>query len=140
MKKWTASLLAIGILSLTACSHTKQAEPVVAPAPAAQKYYAASQIAQVLTKTGFACNDFEAIPDSMNGAIDMGSCNAGNIVISIYATQQEAETQPTYLHTLLDGLQAVQMVVGPNWTVNCDLQCQPVEDITHGKYVYIAAE
>lgn len=65
------------------------------------------------------------------GAVERGSCEGGNLVISIYLTRDEAmDTVRELQRTAVDGAVG-GFVVGNNWSVNCGdatTSCTEVKD------------
>jgi hypothetical protein len=121
----------VGALILTA-PHAKHRTTFVTPTPTVStsptpttdpspsKYYAASQLWMALTNKGFACDGFKSIDKPQNNSISMGGCDNFAVVISIYANEDDTQEAPTDLYSLSDGTEPVYMVLGPNWSVNCD--------------------
>lgn len=116
---------------------------VVEPSPVpseAVKYYAAAQIAGVLTASGIECDTFATI-HPLTEALDMGSCQDGNLVISIFASSEDTQASPTNLYTLMDGTVPIIMIIGPNWAINCDVpDCDGIADVLHGEMIRLSVE
>lgn len=106
--------------------------------PQAVKYYTSLQLLQQLgAKDGFLCEGYQPIPNPLNDAIDMAGCKDYHLIISIYANEEDTQNAPTNLYTVGNGTQPVYMVIGPNWSVNCDLEsdCAEVQRAIQGEYV-----
>jgi len=74
-----------------------------------------------LERRGVACTGYDETEGAI-GAVFRGSCYIGGqeAVVSIYATSADAQAHPRILAGLSEGIDDVDMVVGLNWTVNCD--------------------
>jgi hypothetical protein len=82
------------------------------------KYYSAGSLWKATTDKGLVCNPFKTIKNATNGSIDMGGCNDFAVIYSIYANEEDTQNAPTVLYTVGGG--PVYMVLGPNWSINCD--------------------
>lgn len=107
---------------------------------AAEEYGSAQRLAGDLNTAGIACLKFEQIPDA-TGALDRGSCYvlAEEVGVGIYASHEEAAGTPAYLAALMEGVSDVDVVVGGNWSLNCDSAdlCKRIEHDFGGTYVHI---
>jgi hypothetical protein len=111
------------------------------PSPSTQTYYKATAVAADLIRKGIECDTFEPVAVPLNGSLDMGACQDGNLVISIFGSSQDAQEAPMKLFTLLGGAATVTMIVGPNWTVNCDVpNCEAVADALYADTVRLSLE
>lgn len=117
--------------------------PSPSPIPVAKdEYDGAQRLLGGLTKVGIDCINWERTPDPI-GADERGSCYVGEeeLVVSIYATREDAAAEPESKAVILEGVADVHMVVGGNWTLSCDTQamCQTIEESFGGKLVVIPA-
>ncbi|MFD0469966.1 hypothetical protein ACFQ0B_17735 [Nonomuraea thailandensis] len=69
-----------------------------------------------LKAAGIACDDYEPIAGA-TGAKDRGSCQQGNLVVSIYEREGDVQAQVEFEESLGIG---VLLLTGRNWTVNHD--------------------
>jgi hypothetical protein len=114
-------------------------EPSAVPSEAV-KYYAATQIASALTAGGIECGTFATI-HPLTEALDMGSCQEGSLVISIFASSEDTQAAPTNLYTLMDGTEPIVMILGPNWAINCDVpDCDGIANVLHGEMIRLSVE
>lgn len=131
-----------GALLFTACTGSPSApKSPQRPLPSAQQALAVSsarQVADRLTVGGFACTDWQPIRGS-NGSTDMGSCRAGEVVISVYPTAQDAALAASMLSQVSGGLVVVDVVTAANWAINCGDLCGQVAAITGGVRVHVDA-
>jgi hypothetical protein len=116
----TAALLA---LALTACGTTEAQAPAApsATAPATPpadggSYSSPRDIVAKLTATGITCDDYAPIAGAQ-GARDRGTCQDGNLVVSIYDREGDVQAQVEFHREM--GL-GVHLLTGRNWTVNLD--------------------
>lgn len=148
----------IGALALMSGKPAPQSTPAPPPAPAAgqekpvveappppppvvdRTYRTPKSVVAALVAAGIDCGSYEAVEDPI-GALARGSCyvNGGEVGIGIYRTATEAEAQPETMAAMLAGVDDVDMVVGRNWTANCDLAslCQEIAAKLGGEYVHI---
>ncbi|MFI2663357.1 hypothetical protein [Micromonospora carbonacea] len=94
-------------------------------------------VVAALAKEGVRCAQYTPIPEPQN-AVGRGSCNLDGkqVIVSVYATEADAEGEPQRKRQLLGGMD-VRMVVGGNWTITCvdDGQCGRVVEAIGGKTV-----
>lgn len=113
--------------------------PSVMPKPAARTPDAVT-LAQRLTNSGVACTDWEPIHQPTNGAVDMGACRAGNLVVSVYETSAEAMNALPYMQEMVGDIDDVDLIIGSNWAINCDIsttECEKIETVTGGVYFHL---
>ncbi|HYN93769.1 MAG TPA: hypothetical protein VES42_07960 [Pilimelia sp.] len=108
----------------------------------AARYETLHDLIAALEASGVRCLGYEPIL-ALRGAVARASCDmgAGNIVVSVYATSAETEEHVPTIAGVLSGVADVHMVVGPNWTVNCDSadQRERIAAATGGRQVHIPA-
>lgn len=150
-----AALAAIALLTIAGCADTTSPasstaepaaiEPSPAPSPtpvAKEKYDGAQRLVGGLNEAGIACINWERTENPI-GADERGSCYVGEeeLVVSIYASHEEAVADPQQKAAVLTGISDVYAIVGGNWTVSCDTRnlCATIEGTFGGELVEIPA-
>lgn len=150
-----AALAAIALLTITGCADTAspandspapaaaEPSPTQSPTPAAKKEYdGAQRLVGGLNEAGIACLNWERTENPI-GADERGSCYVGEeeLVVSIYASHDEAAAHPKEKAALLAGISDVYTIVGGNWTVSCDTRdlCALIEGQFGGELMEIPA-
>ena len=120
---------AVVLLALTGCGED---EP--------DRYDTPQAVVAALEEQGVSCAGYDETQGAV-GAVARGSCRmGGEVIVSVYATEADAEGEPQRKSQLLGGL-AVTMVVGENWTASCDVlaDCEKIADTTGANLVRLPA-
>jgi hypothetical protein len=90
-----------------------------APPPAGGRYATAADLIKALDAAGISCTGYQDVAGA-TGALTRGQCGyqRREVVVSIYATSEDARAHPQVMATLFKGFSDVNVVVGTNWTVS----------------------
>ncbi|MFB4273000.1 hypothetical protein [Nonomuraea sp. GTA35] len=112
-----AMLLAAGCGITTANTPTNTGTSRSAAPPAdGGSYTSPRDVVTKLRAAGIACDDYKPIARAI-GAKDRGSCQQGDLVVSIYEREGDVQAQVEFEESLGIG---VLLLTGRNWTINHD--------------------
>ncbi|MFF0822485.1 hypothetical protein ACFYUR_19150 [Micromonospora haikouensis] len=102
-------------------------------------YDTPQDVVAALDKQGVRCAGYTPISEPQN-AVGRGSCDLDGeqVIVSVYATEADAEGEPERKRQLLGGME-VRMVVGGNWTLTCtdEQMCKRLADAIGGDAVHL---
>ena len=142
--KFKLSIVLVALLAGCSTAKSVPTEPTPSISPTAKVYSTNQDLAADLNAQGVPCTNYEDV-GSITRAIQLGNCNFSSdneLVLSIYANAVDAADSPNNLLRFWIELTGettdIHMVVGPNWSINCDNvaeYCQEISDKLHGRLV-----